>query len=698
MRLRLREDALTALLSSDVQTRMEVEPILEILSLGFEITSFAGIEPGLWVSTIRGDPDIGSDFGLGSEYVLIGNASTIEFQPRFLAIEPAAAVLDRIDPSVRFLVSSDPLAEAASSAWGAARRTSVVLLRPGSFGTTGSEPARRELLLQALSACLWRRDFFSETEPVRAPDEFYGRGGELSHVLAIASAGGVAAILGLRKVGKSSMLAKVDEALRVNGDGAAATACLSAGSARLRNGRWWNALLDVVEQWREVLRKRVADANATFEIRAPHLQELVAKKVIDAHRLENAFEKDVASLIRTIRALARVLGQQSARLILAIDDCDRIYPHLAGAGHWRTDFFFFWNTLQATRQRLESCSQLVVVLASGDPSGVEQGALLGEPNPLFETTKIYLRPMTSADAGVLLGSIGRRMGLRFDDAAIHRAYALVGGHPLLLRQLGSAVHLATIGRPNVTVVTEAVVGRAYRKYRREFHNRALWILEYFGKVAPDESRLLRDIALGGELAYSDAWGGDAFRETYACHLEEYGLVHFEGEHPEVSFDLLREALQTPPTSELAEQKRVLKDLVDGLESGLRLRLSVDLAREQLAAEAVHAVVVAIPSEAKNRPMDRNALLELGAREGLHALLEALNWGDYEILIDKFYDRITWSDEPSERAVRLDRIKLVFRQAHLVRHNNDRELGLLIRAEGFAAVCGRVSEIRRMLSS
>ena len=187
-------------------------------------------------------------------------------------------------------------------------------------------------------------------------------------------------------------------------------------------------------------------------------------------------------------------------------------------------FSHFWNTLQAIKRRLDDPDELVFVISGVNPSGVERGSLEDQPNPLYELQRSYLSPMPKAESDALLSGIGARMGLVFDKSALGKAYDIVGGHPLLLRKLGSAIHESIPNRSARRAVTRADVDSAFRRHKREFFNQVAWILEHLSKVAPDEERLLRDIATGGAKAYAEIWKEEDFRETYAHHLERYGLV------------------------------------------------------------------------------------------------------------------------------------------------------------------------------
>jgi hypothetical protein len=374
-----------------------------------------------------------------------------------------------------------------------------------------------------------------------------------------------------------------------------------------------------------------------------------------------------------------------------------MYPDRTDAGYWKTDFFTFWNTLQTIKRRLDNPSQLVYVLGGVNPLGVERGSLLDQPNPLFETRPMYLPPLPLPEASALMKGLGGRMGLRFEDDAVAEIFNTVGGQPLLLRKVGSAIHESDIKRSASTLITAKHVRSILSRHKRYLYSHIIWVLDQLKLVAPEEDRLLRDIATGGEQAYLDVWADNEYRDAFAYHLERYGLIRFEDDIPKLILPIIRDALRKPVPSEFAEQKRQLRDLVDGMEQAIRARIASDIARTRDLADALEALVRAIPSDAKNRPMTREQLLDVGQAAGLEGVLESLNWGDYELILAKFYNEIQWIGPLIESSERMRAIKQGFAEAHLVRHNNDRELKQLILKDGFVAVWTRLSSIRDSMS-
>jgi hypothetical protein len=692
--IRFRRDAQETFERAEASIRADATPALALLSAGFEVTWFRALGSRLWAAVLRPGETLGEDFGLKQECFVVGHALARDFNENTLLQAPPADLGHRLDARVRFVVSAAPLASASCAAWASRQRSTVVVVPGGHPPSSSAE----DHLYKLLGASLRRRDLFAESDPVRRPSEFFGREGAVHDVLAHLIGGSPVGVFGLRRIGKSSLLGRVEDLLESDNASVTATAFLLGNASRLVAGRWW-------------LVRFAATHDSKIRPRSDALAAAIKGNVSDARKLATAFEKDLRALLKAAEALARETDRPTVRLVFFLDEFDHLYPDRAHPGYWREDFFSLWNTIQGVRSSLEHPERLVFVVAGVDPAGVERGIWLQHPNPLFGTPAVFLRPMPDADAAALLTDVGRRMGLVFTPEAIAAACSLVGGYPLLLRKLGTRIHQESQSRGASVEVTPDRVFGAFRKSRRLFLSYIDWALGHHRSIAPDEGKLLRDLATGGSRAYFDVWGGVEYRETFAHHLERYGLIEFEDDQPVVAASVVVDAFKRPAPSEFEEQFGLLKELADAVEEALRRRLSADLsvtvpqaeaeqpggAAGQTAEEALHAIINAIPSDAKNRAVTRQQLFDIGESAGIGALLESLGWNDYEILLAKFYDRIAWFGAPIERAERLRMIHDRANECHLVRHNNRIELRALVARDGFAEVFRRIAEVREMCS-
>lgn len=661
-------------------TQIDAEPVLLFLSAGFFINWFKETNQRVWMAIIKPTEKLAQHFSLSMEYVVIGHGFPNDFQQRTLLAEPPLNEMYRVDPRIRFVASAAPLMRASCAAWAAQKRIAVIPLDPQEVSSEEDDLSR---IYEILTAALWRRDVFDDSEPVTDPAEFFGRQHVVQEVVTKAFLGQPTAVFGLRKIGKSSLIRRVQGLLDADTSHITATALILCNNARIKSGRWWAVAADVLRGWAKAVEKRAEQLGSPVRPRISRLDELIRDgRTQDAAAVAEAFERDYSKLVRAAKQLQTDHALAEARFVAFFDEVDHLYPHLPDSGYWSEDYFLLWNTLQAIKRGLDDPAEIVYVLGGVNPAGVELGSIKGRPNPLFEMTKLVLGPLSLRESKELLTGFGSRVGFIFNDDSIERAYAITGGHPWLLRKLGSKLHKANISRSEQMTVTGAEVSRTFERTKRDFYAHVDWILNHLRDVAPDEFRLLKDIAVGGRDKYLTDWSDQAFRDTFAEHLSQYGLLKFESEHPEIAVGLVRDALLVPVASALPEQKRQLREAIDMLEASARVRLRLDLSASRDHTATVEAIVAAIPKEADNRQLGRDDLVNLGQTAGLQALLEALNWSDYLLLFDKYNTEIRWTGVAKDWPARLVQLKNVVSFVHLVRHNNDAELRSVFEAEGF----------------
>jgi hypothetical protein len=681
---------------SSPTVRTVATPALEFLSSGFEISWFREDSVRLWSAILKPNDVVQKQFGLQKEYFLIGHGYTDDFHQRTLLAEPDTDMAFRLDRRIRFVASAAPQLAASCAGWAAENKISIVPVELASAAAAVAAGAGEEKLFEILRRALWRRDWFADSEPVRTPGEFFGREQYVNELLGRTNNGQPIAVLGLRKIGKTSLLRRAQDLLEADPSSLVVTAFLLCNSTRLKAGHWWTVLSDILTQWATSLEEKAQKLGVKFT--PPGIKKLSTlvnegKYLGDPSRVATAFERDFEKL----RAFAQNLAgggdgrteKAQVRMVVFLDEADELFPDRKDSNYWKEDFFLLWNTMQTLKRGLDDPKELIYILSAVNPSGVELGSFEGRPNPLFELGQIYLPPMSQGESGELLRGLGAFMGLIFEPDAIIRAHEITGGHPWLLRKLGSRVHDDLIDRASIRRVFAADVNRIFKRTKRDFYAHVDWILRHLELVAPDEFRLLRDVAVKGVGAYAQDWADNDFRDVFAHHLQRYGLLVFIDDVPKLALELIAEALRRPQAPDIAQQRQELRTLVDALESAIRNRLVNDLAKARNLVEVVDAIVDSIPKDAKNRPRSRDELRKVGATAGLRALVDNLNWDDYIILLDKFYEEIQWIGGLEERAARIARLRETVRQIHVVRHNNDTELKELIAAQGFEGVRSRL---------
>lgn len=682
------------------QLRQRAETTLQALDAGFSVSWFRSTGNRIWYAMLKPKEWVRDRFGLLYEYLIVANHFDDDFHLRTLDTDVDDKVAFRLDRQLRFVASDAPGVSDICATWARDHQVSVVVLTADIERQIHSGQSR-EGLEQVLASRLWVRDRFDDSEPVRSPGEFFGREALVNDVVQRLSDGQPVSVMGLRKIGKSSVMRRVEDRLLGSDTYMAVTAFVNCNGADVKASHWSHLAARLVADWTRALTRIGGQLERSVGLNKVRVVSgLIAKgsKVVDDGEIARALNKDFDRLYKAASNLAG--GEGRVRFVAFLDEADHLHPESDDVLLWRDGFFSFWDTLQALKRGHVDSKALTWMLGGVNPSFVEMGAFGGRPNPLFETAVEYLRPMAEAEASDLLSGLGRPMGLSFEDAALREVFAFTGGHPWLLRRAGSLVHRNKKGRTGLATVDGAEMRRLLSSNKAKFLSHVDWILGHLAKIAPDEHNLLRDLCIQGPTVYEEDWLDREFRDVFAQHLEEYGLLRFEADRPKVAVPLVAEAFQKRESGGLGAQKKRLREAVDGLESAIRFRLRNDLQypasfdpdedpRWRTTEEVISLVVEAIPKASGGRAKSREELRALGRAEGVPALFDALNWDDYVLLIEKNYAQLRLKGNPGQVTDFIARLRTDIGFAHVIRHNNDTELQREIQTAGFDGCMSRI---------
>lgn len=350
---------------------------------------------------------------------------------------------------------------------------------------------------KALTIPVYRPHPFIYGRPVRA-SEFLNREDELRTIVGRLGNGESTVIVGGSRLGKSSLLLKVAEKSTQQaylGD-SAQELVISMLDLHLIGSNYTPALF-----WEEALEP---------------LQEL------DDHQIyfQLYIALNLGNTPRSLQKLFRHLGEQGRRLVILLDDFERLLSH---ANFQEPAFFALLHSL-ATRS-----AGLVLLLASRlsvakmNDFGRQR---LGSESPLFNyVIEVKLRPFDEQSIARLLDQAGK--ALSSDERRFIRRVA--GRHPFLLQAMAASM-VASTGDDRPTRAAE----RFYRQVTSYFDD--LWYrLDEGTRTAGVILSLveLASRALGKKLAYNRVEEWDAFGIELR-RLAELGLA--EQVEEEWSFD------------------------------------------------------------------------------------------------------------------------------------------------------------------
>ena len=302
-------------------------------------------------------------------------------------------------------------------------------------------------------------------------------------------------------------------------------------------------------------------------------------------------------------------------LMLFVDEVDYVTPSSPTAPHWKNEFNPLWRNLRAVYQETARQGRPFSIVVSGVSSkwfsaeridGVENAALSFVP-------ETFLGPLALAASVTMIRELGAQCGLTFDKDAAERISKACACMPFWVRRACSAVHKATEleGRP-VSVTWERIETLVSDFVATEGAELSRVAISHLFSVFPELGPVCEAAIRTPPLATSPS--------RFERVIEKYGILAMEGGNyvvpPIVSsgFAAYQSDSKTgaansgaPPKTETAEFSEWAEDLAvvgmrrNVMESKLRkvllglIRADV-LAKKGGASAVVDRVRAGVPSE------------------------------------------------------------------------------------------------------
>lgn len=435
--------------------------------------------------------------------VLATSFTDLHARTNALAVEIIDGSEGRLERTVAIIVHRDPHGDAKLRNWGRDVGLTVIPLYMQGDDLPAGDELERRLLSEFFS-----RDPFDVTGPVSDDNEFYGRRDEAQELGRQLQQGQVRACLGIRKIGKTSLLHRVLGIVEAYHD------CFAVFVDCSRDSVW------------KMSAGQLLGAIADAAPRACKSDDYCAD-------VTSGEPRDIAVAYAQLTAALRNTG---ATTVLIFDEVDYITPGSPTNSQWVGDFNPFWRNLRAAYQELARSKSRLSVLISGVSSkwfavesidGVENAALAFIPEE-------YLAPMTSGACVAMIQNIGRTSGLVFDESSAAIIAEVCSYMPFWIRKAGSYVHRHTdIDSRPAPVSKEWVVLLMDSFVKTEGAPIADVALTHLFRVYPE----LRPVA-------SSCVQGDASTHSPALRntLHKYGIIKTPSAYPDIAGDMMRAGL------------------------------------------------------------------------------------------------------------------------------------------------------------
>jgi hypothetical protein len=397
-----------------------------------------------------------------------------------------------VTPDIVFVWSPDPRARQKLDDWSQGGFLAIPLA-----SIDATDPVS---LVALLRDYIYARDLFYESAPVRG-DRFFGRRQLLQALRDDVQNHRVAGLFGLRKAGKTSVLSQLAD--------------------------------DVSSENRVVILRDLESLPSPPTDPIPSLIKDLRADLIDVlknrglsyHSLSQLGDSaDISDFRRAMQSVLRNLEKRQIDIVLLLDEIEYLTPS-DRIDISEGDLTSVSQFLGALRSLVQENANFTFVLSGLTSAIVENGRLFGRPNPLFSWAKThFLAPFDRDEADELATSVGGRMGIQIEPAALESFFEATGGHAFLYRSLASAavqelpvdVFQRRISRPDVL--------RTLTDWKRSVAGNINEMMNHVRRYYPLEALMLELLIEG-----PDDFGSIANENPLELqHLLSLGLIEKDG--------------------------------------------------------------------------------------------------------------------------------------------------------------------------
>ncbi len=335
-------------------------------------------------------------------------------------------------------------------------------------------------------------DLFGYTLPIREESSFFGRQQLVARYIDSIRRCENKGIFGVRKVGKTSLLFKIDRVIREQHLGFVFFYDCKSPSYRKMH---WNEFLGSI-------------------------CDNIAKRL----KVRIRREYDALNIIKSFRFVMKEASIRNIKIIIMFDEIEYISFKSPLDVHWKTEFVDFWQTLWS----IQSLHRNLVFIISGvNPSVTEIDTIEGIQNPLFGIVQSeYLQGLTNEDLHNMIRTLGRRMGLKFNYDAIEFLFKQYNGHPMLTRLVCSYINreCSNTKRPVEVSLNEI------KKYQTDIDTELAYyfkhIVSEIQQFYPEEYEMFELLASGQTSDFIEL----SALSDFVKHLYNYGLVEKDADN------------------------------------------------------------------------------------------------------------------------------------------------------------------------
>lgn len=419
--------------------------------------------------------------------VLFSNFDNQQVRTVNIAKETIEKSKGRLEPTVTIVVHNDSNGNNKLKIWGRGNGISILPIY------VGSQFPKKENIEKNLCSELYAHDPFDITGPVSSDNQFYGRRTEAQDLARKLQSGQIKTCLGIRKIGKTSLLNRV--------------------IAEVKNFPDTKSI--VIDCSKDMI----------WSMNAAQLMDSISNAVAksldsDCLNYSTISPSDTQNSISVCseRLQAR-LADSNITVIIFFDELDYITPSSPTNKNWITEFNIFWRNFRSVYQDLKRQNNNLGVFICGVSSkwftvesiqDIENAALSFIPEE-------YLSPLSRGACIPMIKSLARTSGIQFSEDNSNLISETCSDMPFWIRKACSYIHrqIDTTDRP--TEIDQQVL----KSYLIDFIEEeggilAQTALKHLFRVYPELEPIVIHI-------YNNS--SEKFTKSQLSRLERYGLIN-----------------------------------------------------------------------------------------------------------------------------------------------------------------------------
>jgi len=378
----------------------------------------------------------------------------------------------------------------------------IVPLDIALFGQVKPDRSANDILAAEIDQATGRQNLYTISGPVSGDLSFFGRERVLEEIVDLLDTGQPVGVFGLRKVGKTSLIQRLQGRLAQR-----RPIAFVDTQGTVRQQSVWPLYPAIVASLVDHLR------HTRPELTLPELR-LWPGMGPPSPSVAEDFLHDLAAIHA---ALGRPREQE--RTLVIVDEVDRLPP--AGGTPGYEGFAALFGQLREANQQARMLDFLLVGV---DPSLNRRERWTDHDNELYQALhEVWMPPMAADDVQEMIVSLGLQMGVHYEREALAVLTQSGGGQPFVTRQMCGLAVEGRLDHGEITVTAEQA-----REAVDEFMSRAAYLGQlWHTRLDQTQRRMLRMLAQApGPVSRTRLLPAMQRQEALAAlhGLEEYTLV------------------------------------------------------------------------------------------------------------------------------------------------------------------------------